>query len=192
MVVFLMLHLASFPPRTEKIFKQNCLRLLKNSQYSFLTEYFAKYYKDFSKSRDFAFVEKIILQIPFLEQKLKIIAVYLENSKNINNEAYLLGGHLYLLQESPQKALNYFKKYKGRFHEFYIGLSHQKMGNFVDAENSFLRTIRTSRNQILNQQIYLSLVEIYLKWGEKEKALKQVRKIKNKELQNFFYERLKS
>ncbi len=191
-IVFLVAHLIAFPPRDKEIFKQNCLRLLKSSQYSFLTEYFSKYYPNFSQSSDFAFIEKVILQIPFLEQKLKIVNIYLENSQKIDNEVYSLGGQLYLLQEEPQKALGFFKKYKGKFNAFYIGLAQQKMGNFVDAENSFLKIIKTSRNSILNQQIYVLLAEIYLKWDEKEKALQQIKKIKNQDLRDFFHEKVKA
>ncbi len=181
--------LSAFPPQSEKIFIQNCLRLLNNSQYSFLTDYFSKYYPNFNNSRKFDYVEKLITSIPFLEQKIKVSEIYLKNSKKINNEIYFLAGQLALFKKEEAKAINYFKKFKGRFHLFYLGLAYKANGNFVDAEKLFLQNLKN--NSILNEQVYILLAEIYLKWGDKKKATQQINKIKNLEVKNSFLKELK-
>ncbi len=185
---FSLTSLFSFPPRDLKIFEQNCLRLLSNSQYSYLTDYFSRYYSKFSNESEVGYIEKMLTKIPFAQQKKKILSVYFKETKKKNNQLIFLAGQLALFLDEAEEAINFFKVYKGKNKNFYLAFAYQSSGNFVDAETIYLKLLK--KNDLVAEQVRILLVEIYLKWGNKRQASFHIKKIKNISLKKALEKRL--
>ena len=164
LLLILFSYLFSFAPKNELIFKKNCLRLLNNGQYSFLAQYFSNYYPKIAKnSKQFDYIQKIIISIPFLKVKTKIINTYLSSNSSPNKKIYFLQALLSLFNKNYPLAISFLKKSDNPTRFFYIGIAYYKMKNYTQSSKWFKETLNRYRNKktkSLKNYIQASLLKL--------------------------------
>lgn len=169
--------LLAFPPRDEKTFINNNLRLLNSKQYAVLVEYFHEYYPNFNQPKNIDYIKKIILRIPFIDRKEVILKTYINNTKDVKPFVYDLYGQIKLFQKNYEEVIKSYSLYDKVEKYYYLGLGEKELGNLVDAEKWFVKAIKKIEDKNLINESYLQLAEIYLKWKDTRKSIKALKKV---------------
>ncbi len=173
-------NLHGFPPRDEKTFVNNCIRLLNSQQYSFLTQYFEEYYPQFHDLIEDDYIEEIVVRIPFTDKKKIILKTYINHATKVSPFAYDLYGQIKFFEKDYQAVIRAYKHYDRPERYYYLGWAEKKLGNLIDAREWFLKAVEEIQSSEIKESTYLELAEIYILWKNFSEARKALRKVSHK------------
>ena len=165
----------SFAPRSFSIFEQNCRRLLKGKQYTFLGGYFSQYAKRFRKEQKlYDLVVDLSRRMPLLPVKEKILNTALQGERPPAlslSRVYHECGKLHYFQTNWGRARKFFSRSKDISAHFYLAKIARKYKESGRAEKHFQQFLKkVDEKSLLRAMALLELAEIEYERGNYSKS----------------------
>ena len=174
----------SSSPKTYKEFKNNCLRLVNNKQYTFLSHYFKKNALLFKQNPLIGNLGLLLVNKTSLSSsKTTIYKTLLQLKKYLNSknksQLYFEIGQLSFFHGKWSETINFLSKSEKTQKYYYLGKSYLAIEKYQEAMINLLEfKKRINNNHLLFHSMWLSIAQVHYIQKNYEKSYTALLEIK--------------